>query len=192
MLHNSIQSWPLHSQAAAVFLIFVGLIACTLVVIGPVFACARRLLPSGWFEYIAGMFWAVGPFYIVIGIFHFLSPAPFCARKIFTVVSVHVKQFSNLRQWSAVVPPPGTWGFWYIPGTAKFHVLWSGAVEVNNQTLDPSSPSHLYYSQSQAAYQDHTHPPCTHGRSWADWDWSRVRCSAYPPSPATAPSCSSR
>jgi uncharacterized membrane protein YdbT with pleckstrin-like domain len=81
---ESIQSWPLSAQAAAVFLIFAGLITCTLAVIGPMFAFARRLLPSGWFEHIIGMFWMVGLFYIVIGIFHFLSPDPFCTRKAFS------------------------------------------------------------------------------------------------------------
>lgn len=29
-----------------------------------------------------------------------------------------------------IVPPQGTWGFWYLPGSAEFHVAWTGAAEV--------------------------------------------------------------
>ena len=31
--------------------------------------------------------------------------------------------------YEAIFPPPGTWGWWYLPGSASFHVTWTGAAE---------------------------------------------------------------
>ena len=31
---------------------------------------------------------------------------------------------------AAVYPPIGTWGLWYLPGSAEFHVKWTGVAEV--------------------------------------------------------------
>ena len=32
--------------------------------------------------------------------------------------------------FEAIYPPQGTWGFWVLPGDAKFHVAWTGVAEV--------------------------------------------------------------
>lgn len=50
----------------------------------------------------------LGSFYLLAGIGHFASADSF--RDIY--------------------PPIGTWGIWYLPGSAAFHVAWTGAVEL--------------------------------------------------------------
>ena len=32
--------------------------------------------------------------------------------------------------YTPIVPPAGTWGFWYLPGSAEFHVAWTGVAEI--------------------------------------------------------------
>jgi len=49
----------------------------------------------------------LGPIFVAAGVSHFL-----------------VDDFLN------IYPPPGTWGFWNLPGTAKFHVVWTGIAEI--------------------------------------------------------------
>ena len=33
------------------------------------------------------------------------------------------------QAFEAIYPPQGTWGLWYLPGSAKFHVAWTGVAE---------------------------------------------------------------
>ena len=37
--------------------------------------------------------------------------------------------FAAADAFEAIYPPPGTWGIWYLPGSAAFHVAWTGAAE---------------------------------------------------------------
>ena len=37
--------------------------------------------------------------------------------------------FALPEAYRAIYPPQGTWGFWYLPGTAEFHVAWTGVAE---------------------------------------------------------------
>jgi uncharacterized membrane protein len=37
--------------------------------------------------------------------------------------------FVAAEAFQAIYPPPGTWGFWFVPGSAAFHVAWTGVVE---------------------------------------------------------------
>ena len=50
----------------------------------------------------------VGSFYCFVGVAHFVA--------------------ADLMH--DIYPPQGTWGFWYLPGSASFHVTWTGIVEV--------------------------------------------------------------
>lgn len=34
------------------------------------------------------------------------------------------------QEYLPLVPPPGTWGIWYVPGSSQFHVFWTGMVEL--------------------------------------------------------------
>eukprot|EP00904_Undaria_pinnatifida_P005769 jgi/Undpi1/2321/HiC_scaffold_13.g05704.m1 len=38
--------------------------------------------------------------------------------------------FAKLKEMCNIVPPKGTWGLWYVPGRASFHVKWTGVVEI--------------------------------------------------------------
>mmetsp|Transcript_29527 Transcript_29527/g.48724 ORF Transcript_29527/g.48724 Transcript_29527/m.48724 type:complete len:296 (+) Transcript_29527:62-949(+) len=40
-----------------------------------------------------------------------------------------VGHFTNADAFRDIYPPIGTWGIWYLPGSAAFHVAWTGAVE---------------------------------------------------------------
>lgn len=49
----------------------------------------------------------MGTFFLLAGTGHFLAAEAF----------------------QDIYPPPGTWGFWYLPGSAAFHLIWTGVVE---------------------------------------------------------------
>ena len=38
--------------------------------------------------------------------------------------------FAFSHAYEAIYPPEGTWGFWYLPGSASFHVAWTGVAEI--------------------------------------------------------------
>ena len=50
----------------------------------------------------------LGVVFFAAGIGHFISEQAFCD----------------------IYPPRGTWGIWYLPGSANFHVAWTGIVEL--------------------------------------------------------------
>ena len=41
-----------------------------------------------------------------------------------------VGHFTNSNAFCDIYPPLGTWGFWYLPGSASFHVTWTGIIEL--------------------------------------------------------------
>lgn len=41
-----------------------------------------------------------------------------------------ITHFTNLDGFCDVYPERGAWGWWYLPGSAKFHVEWTGVAEV--------------------------------------------------------------
>ena len=38
--------------------------------------------------------------------------------------------FAAAESFQDIYPPIGTWGIWYLPGSAAFHVAWTGVVEL--------------------------------------------------------------
>ncbi|GMI24073.1 hypothetical protein TeGR_g1247 [Tetraparma gracilis] len=54
-----------------------------------------------------GTLWLLGPIFVAAGVSHFF-----------------VNEFED------IYPEPGTWGIWYLPGSAKFHVAWTGVAEI--------------------------------------------------------------
>lgn len=40
-----------------------------------------------------------------------------------------ISHFTQAEGFRAIYPPWGTWGFWYLPGSAEFHVAWTGVAE---------------------------------------------------------------
>uniref|UniRef100_A0A7S1Z6A4 Uncharacterized protein n=1 Tax=Trieres chinensis TaxID=1514140 RepID=A0A7S1Z6A4_TRICV len=41
-----------------------------------------------------------------------------------------IGHFSSKGSFVDIYPPPGTWGIWKLPGSAEFHVTWTGAAEL--------------------------------------------------------------
>lgn len=41
-----------------------------------------------------------------------------------------IGHFTNSHAFQDIYPPIGTWGIWYLPGSAEFHVAWTGVVEI--------------------------------------------------------------
>ena len=44
-------------------------------------------------------------------------------------VSAGVGHFVAASDFRDIYPPYGTWGIWYLPGSAQFHVTWTGIFE---------------------------------------------------------------
>jgi len=69
----------------------------------------RAVLPKGWYQGWTGTFPFIGVMYVLAGVSHFLIA----------------------DQFAAIYPPPGAWGgLWQLPGSADFHVLWTGIAEI--------------------------------------------------------------
>ena len=49
-------------------------------------------------------------------------------------VGAGITHFTNAAAYEAIFPPLGTWGLWYLPGDADFHVKWTGAAEIAGGT----------------------------------------------------------
>ena len=41
-----------------------------------------------------------------------------------------IAHFKINEDFENIYPQKGTWGFWYIPGSAQFHVAWTGIAEI--------------------------------------------------------------
>ena len=107
---SGIDEWPVIAQVGVFAGVYVGLAFGTLV--------GTKIL-DGFSKSVIGLEqWrnnvidtalplVLGILYLTAGVGHFLSADAF--RDIY--------------------PPPGTWGFWYLPGSASFHVTWTGVVE---------------------------------------------------------------
>ena len=45
-------------------------------------------------------------------------------------VAAGVTHFTVEEEYCNIYPPKGAWGIWYLPGSAKFHVQWTGVAEI--------------------------------------------------------------
>ena len=103
-----IEQLPLGAQAA----VFAGSISAItaggLLAAGPGLDAVERVLPPAWFRAWSRSWPLLGALYVLAGTAHFSSAAAF----------------------EAIYPPAGTWGLWYLPGSAAFHVWWTGVAEV--------------------------------------------------------------
>lgn len=41
-----------------------------------------------------------------------------------------LSHFTLKKEFMNIYPARGAWGFWYLPGSKEFHVLWTGVVEL--------------------------------------------------------------
>eukprot|EP01041_Mallomonas_annulata_P002594 gene2594-5070_t len=67
----------------------------------------KILVPQLMSGFISNGF-LLGPIFTLAGIAHFTVKDDFCN----------------------IMPPNGTWGIWYLPGNASFHVIWTGIAEI--------------------------------------------------------------
>eukprot|EP00291_Cryptomonas_curvata_P000242 CAMPEP_0172191338 /NCGR_PEP_ID=MMETSP1050-20130122/23643_1 /TAXON_ID=233186 /ORGANISM="Cryptomonas curvata, Strain CCAP979/52" /LENGTH=214 /DNA_ID=CAMNT_0012866371 /DNA_START=72 /DNA_END=716 /DNA_ORIENTATION=+ len=94
-------------QAAIFFSCFIALGLGTAAVTEAAFPALQRSAP-GFFKSWTKSFWIIGFLFALAGASHFLI----------------LKDFCN------IYPPMGTWGLWYLPGSAEFHVEWTGVAEL--------------------------------------------------------------
>lgn len=104
---SGVNSLPESEQTFVVLAIF-GLLAVGSFVLLAVFEQLRRALPEGWFAAWQKTWPFLGFVYMAAGVAHFTAKDAF----------------------EAIYPPQGTWGFWYLPGSPEFHVIWTGVAEL--------------------------------------------------------------
>jgi hypothetical protein len=98
---SGVDMLPLGAQAAVFAGIMSSIALFGLALAGPILDSAERALPVGWFDAWAKTWPLLGFVYVFAGTAHFSSAAAF----------------------EAIYPPLGTWGLWYLPGSAAFHVV---------------------------------------------------------------------
>lgn len=86
---------------------FAGLGAGTVAILSGL-ASLEGSLPPGWYSIWE---WSWAPF---LGVGFALAG---------------VSHFTLLSEFCNIYPGRGAWGFWYLPGTASFHVKWTGVAE---------------------------------------------------------------
>lgn len=105
---SGVNALPDGEQAAVVLAIFLGLALLSAGLSGPLLGALRSALPEGWYGNWQKTWCIIGAFYMAAGVAHFTAAEGF----------------------EAIYPPAGTWGFWYLPGSAQFHVAWTGVAEI--------------------------------------------------------------
>jgi uncharacterized membrane protein len=105
---SGINTLPLSNQAIIVANIFLGLFLSTYGLVS-LFDYAMDTYPTINYTFSAweATWLLLGPIFMLAGIAHFVID----------------KEFMN------IVPPNGTWGFWFVPGGKRFHVYWTGVAE---------------------------------------------------------------
>lgn len=104
---SGVNGLPEAEQAAVVLAIFVGLALDTVGLLA-IFGALSRNLPQGWFDNWRKTWPILGAVFMAAGAAHFTAAGAF----------------------ESIYPPQGTWGFWYLPGSAQFHVAWTGVAEL--------------------------------------------------------------
>ena len=103
---SGIDGLSLTEQAQAVAGIMVAL-GVGSVAVTAAFEAIGEALPVGWGTSAVKGTSLLGGAFMAAGYAHFALPAAY----------------------EAIFPPPGTWGWWYLPGSASFHIAWTGAAE---------------------------------------------------------------
>lgn len=108
---SGIDEWPIISQAAVFFGVYAGLALASFPTIKLLETFSQSVVGlEKWRIYMIDSTLPIlmGLFYLLGGIGHFAAADSF----------------------QDIYPPMGTWGFWYLPGSAAFHVAWTGVVEL--------------------------------------------------------------
>ncbi|KAG2441667.1 hypothetical protein HXX76_003285 [Chlamydomonas incerta] len=105
---GAVQQLPTALQGLIFISIFAALAVCTylnVTVVGPALAAA---VPAVHAALLAARVPLCSALFFVVGVAHFTAHE--------TIASMY--------------PKPGTWGLWYLPGSASFHTNWTGVAEV--------------------------------------------------------------
>ncbi|KAJ1455974.1 hypothetical protein M885DRAFT_564725 [Pelagophyceae sp. CCMP2097] len=101
---SGIDALPLAQQAAVFFGTFAGLGGATAVSTAALESAAQKFQAVRTWKKTLPLLGAV---YVAAGFAHFGVQDAF----------------------TSIYPPQGTWGLWYLPGSAEFHVAWTGVAE---------------------------------------------------------------
>ncbi|KAL7509541.1 hypothetical protein ACHAXN_009551 [Cyclotella atomus] len=107
---SGIDEWPLVSQTAVFFGTYAALAAATAPTIKLIDGVSKSIGMERWRLNVI-----VTTLPIILGLFY---------------LAAGVRHFANSQAFQDIYPPIGTWGIWYLPGSAEFHVAWTGMVEV--------------------------------------------------------------
>ena len=99
---SNINTLPNLQQAGIFGLISAGLYAGTSIVLQFI-TFAERVFPGIMLNWEKSWF--------ILGVFYMLAGAA---------------HFSVKKDFVNIYPAKGSWGFWYLPGSAEFHVEWTG------------------------------------------------------------------
>ena len=109
---SGIDEWPILSQAAVFFGVYAGLALASYPTIKVIetFSQSSVVGLEKWRIYMIDSTLPIlmGLVYLLGGIGHFVAADAF----------------------QDIYPAMGTWGIWYLPGSAAFHVAWTGVVEL--------------------------------------------------------------
>lgn len=103
---SGIDGLPLTSQAAVFVGTYVGLLAGPYLLVQG-YDRLGEALPEAIGRVAVKATSLLGALFMAAGATHFIMP----------------------DTYTAIYPPTGTWGLWYLPGSAEFHVAWTGAAE---------------------------------------------------------------
>lgn len=106
---SGVDQLPLFLQAGIFVAIFASLGGGTLSAVSVIDSWSQNNLERWRTAFIeTSLPLLIGTLYLSAGSGHFLATDAFC---------------------DIFYPPPGTWGIWYLPGSASFHVAWTGVAE---------------------------------------------------------------
>jgi uncharacterized membrane protein len=103
-----VQQLPRPQQAAIVLSLFVALALNTWFMYAGVGPVVATMFPGMYAFFCRWAGIALGLMFVVLGITHFTAHDGCCT----------------------MMPRWGTWGFWYLPGSASFHVNWTAIPEI--------------------------------------------------------------
>jgi uncharacterized membrane protein len=105
---SGIDTLPLVLQSSIFLGTMSGVTAGGLLLAGPILDGAQRALGEERFKLWSATFSLLGFVYLFSGFAHFTLAEPL----------------------KGIYPPMGTWGLWQLPGSADFHVAWTGVAEI--------------------------------------------------------------
>ncbi|KAG2424601.1 hypothetical protein HXX76_014328 [Chlamydomonas incerta] len=105
---GAVQQMPESQQAAVVAGIFAALAASTYLCSTAAGPALADNLPWLYHDFVAKRAVVLGGLFAAAGVAHFTSKDAF----------------------ESMYPRPGAWGFWNLPGSAAFHVEWTGVAEI--------------------------------------------------------------